>query len=174
MSDVWHISEKVMQKLKLLILFFICITPMKAQNMDAKSFDFWLGKWKANWVDQQGNEGSGTNEIKLIAGDKVLLEDFKILEGSSKGYRGTSISVFNPLTSTWHQTWMDNQGGNIIFTGAQKGEEKIFQTQLISGKRSKMVFSNIEKDSFMWDWESTEDGAKTWNLNWRIYYTRIQ
>jgi hypothetical protein len=35
-----------------------------------------------------------------------------------------------------------------------------------------MVFYDIKKDSFTWDWEGTQDGGETWNLLWRINYTR--
>jgi len=36
----------------------------------------------------------------------------------------------------------------------------------------KMTFKNIGRDAFMWDWEGTNDGGKTWKLLWRIDYKR--
>jgi len=35
-----------------------------------------------------------------------------------------------------------------------------------------MIFSNIQKDSFLWDWESSSDEGKTWTTNWKINYKR--
>lgn len=167
-----------MQKLILSLSFMLLINIVFSQELSSDSFNFWLGKWKATWVDSQGNPGEGTNHIYLITGDKVLHENFEILSGPNAGYKGTSISVFNPNTKAWHQTWMDNQGGNIVLTGELQGKKRIFKTaqQTTNGQQiqSRMVFYNIEQDQFTWDWEGTTDGGKTWNLNWRIEYTRLK
>jgi hypothetical protein len=37
----------------------------------------------------------------------------------------------------------------------------------------RMVFKEIKNDSFTWDWEKTEDGGKTWKLEWRINYKKV-
>lgn len=36
-----------------------------------------------------------------------------------------------------------------------------------------MRFYDILPGSFTWDWEGTRDGGRTWNLRWRIYYSRM-
>ncbi len=110
-------------------------------------------------------------------GGKVLQENFQILEGQSKGFIGGSISVFQPQTNTWKQAWADNQGGYFDFTGAFDGDKRIFKTQPreVNGQTivQRMVFYDISNDSFTWDWELSNDGGSTWNLNWRINYERI-
>jgi hypothetical protein len=35
-----------------------------------------------------------------------------------------------------------------------------------------MIFSNIQKDSLEWNWESSLDDGKTWKTNWKIFYKR--
>lgn len=165
-----------MKKLTITFCMLLAGVVLNAQELAPDTYDFWLGKWQAKWVDSQGNAGEGTNHIYLITGEKVLHENFEIHKGVNAGYKGTSISVFNSSTKVWHQTWMDNQGGNIIFTGEILGEKRIFKTamQEQNGQQiqSRMIFYNISDQSFSWDWERTTDGGKTWNLNWRIQYTR--
>lgn len=171
-------QKKVMQKLIVTICLIFIANISFSQELGPNTYNFWLGKWDAKWVDGQGNVGEGTNHISLITGDKVLHENFQILKGSNAGYLGTSISVFNPNTKVWHQTWMDNQGGNIVFTGEVQGDKRIFKTamQNTNGQQiqSRMVFYNIKEDGFTWDWERTTDGGQTWNLNWRIEYTKMK
>jgi len=74
------------------------------------------------------------------------------------------------------RAWADNQGGYFDFRGAFEGDKRIFMTQPreINGNTAvqRMVFYDIKKDSFSWDWESSSDEGETWNLNWRISYTR--
>ena len=36
----------------------------------------------------------------------------------------------------------------------------------------RMVFKDIEDNSFTWDWESSSDIGENWNLQWRINYKR--
>jgi len=164
---------------KIIVTIALLLTGHEAisQELNSDTFNFWQGKWQAKWVDGQGNEGGGTNQIGFITGGKVLHENFEISKGPNAGYKGTSISVFNPNTNVWHQTWMDNQGGNIVFTGEVADDKRIFKTamQNLNGQQiqSRMVFYDIQKDRFTWDWERTTDGGKTWNLNWRIQYTRM-
>jgi hypothetical protein len=149
-----------------------------AQTTPEINFDFWVGTWDLSWQGANGVEEKGRNVITKVLDGKVIQEQFEALEGAQKGYKGMSISVYNPSTKTWHQTWMDNQGGNINFTGETDGERRIFKTapQQRNGQQvvSRMVFYDITDNAFSWDWESTTDGGKNWNLNWRIRYTRAQ
>ena len=162
------------------ILVFLCLLPLSlaAQNpeIDEHNFDFWLGKWNAEWTDSNGNEGKGTNHIFKVLDGKVIEENFEITEGSQAGFKGKSLSVYNPFSNKWHQAWADNQGGYYNFHGVVEGDKKMFQTAQLEkdGKilQQRMVFYNIKQDRFTWDWEGTNDGGKTWNLLWRINYTR--
>ena len=146
------------------------------QVLDSASFDFWVGQWNAEWSLQNGETGKGTNFITKELDGKVIEENFSILEGPNAGFKGKSLSVYNPLNKIWHQAWTDNQGGYYDFHGAIEGDRNIFTTNVLEqgDKRiiQRMVFYDIEADSFTWDWEGTQDGGETWNLLWRINYTR--
>ena len=162
------------------ILLFLILLPVFANaqktSLNKSTYDFWLGKWNAEWVDANGNPGKGTNHIFKVLDGAVLEENFEITEGVQAGFKGKSLSVFNPASGTWHQAWTDNQGGYFNFNGEVMGDRKIFKTEPVKMRgntlQQRMVFYNIQKDRFTWDWESTKNGGKTWNLLWRINYTR--
>lgn len=143
-------------------------------------FDFWVGTWDATWDNGDSTIGRGTNNIHKALDGKVIQEDFKITDGGKNtGFTGRSLSVYNPVRKTWHQAWVDNQGGYYNLLGVIDGEKRIFQTtprRIKNGKllQQRMVFYDIKNDSFTWDWESSLDGGETWNLNWRIQYTRAK
>ena len=140
-------------------------------------FDFWVGKWEASWTDADGKIGKGTNTITKILDNTVIQENFKIIEGTAKGYLGTSISVYNPQKKMWHQGYADNQGAYFNLIGDRQGDKRIFKTEIVKqGEKQlvlRMVFYDIRENSMVWDWESSEDGGETWKLNWRINYKRI-
>lgn len=148
-----------------------------------KLFDFWVGKWNATWKNADGSVGKATNEVNRILKGKVIKENFIITEDpKNKGVHGLSFSVYNANTKTWKQTWVDNQGAYLDFTGRFESNKRIFERSFqgirdkYKGKtiRQRMVFYNIKTDSFDWDWESSLDGGKTWKLNWKIKYTRAK
>jgi hypothetical protein len=141
-------------------------------------FDFWLGGWEVTWEEAGGTVGRGTNFIEKTLDGKVIQENFRVNEGQMAGFMGTSISVYNAGTQTWKQAWADNQGGYFDFYGKIDGTKRIFQTEVqeIGGDTlftQRMVFYNITEDSLKWDWESSIDGGRTWNLNWRINYRKV-
>ncbi|MEO1012680.1 MAG: hypothetical protein AAFX53_15365 [Bacteroidota bacterium] len=140
-------------------------------------FDFWVGSWEATWDEGDGKTGIGTNEITKILDGTVIQETFQITKGESKGFKGTSISVYRPDLKRWKQAWADNKGGYYDFTGEFPGNKRIFQTTHVgsNGKQiiMRMVFKDIKKNTFIWDWESSEDRGNNWSLKWRISYQRI-
>ena len=153
-----------------------------AQDLPGKVeeyFDFWLGKWEVSWDEGEGKVGKGTNYITKILDDKVIQENFEVIEGQSKGFKGTSLTTYQSRFNKWRQAWADNQGGYYDFTGKFEGDKRIFQTGIFDtkdGKRftQRMIFYNINNSSLTWDWESSNNGGETWNLNWRINYMRME
>lgn len=153
-------------------------SPLSSNNPE-NDFDFWLGKWEVTWEEANGSTGRGANYIHKILDDKVILENFEILEGNNKGFKGKSMSVYQTAENRWKQAWTDNNGGYFDFTGIIEDEKRIFQTdvnELPDGSTfvQRMVFYDITEDTFTWDWESSQDGGKTWTLNWRIFYERLE
>jgi hypothetical protein len=163
-----------MKKIYILV-FMLSSQTMLAQlvlPVDSALFDFWIGEWQASWTNADGTKGTGKNSIRKTLDGKVIQENFEDMQG----FKGTSISVFNSQRKTWHQAWADNQGGYFNFLGEVDGQKRIFRTPAkeVSGKSitQRMVFYNITSNSMTWDWEKSEDGGKTWSLQWRILYTK--
>lgn len=141
-------------------------------------FDFWLGEWNLTWENADGSAGKGTNRIERVLGGRVIQENFSAEGGPMDGYVGRSWSVYSPRTGEWKQTWVDNQGGYLDFTGKIDGDRRIFQRSAVDPQGNeimqRMVFYNITRDSLTWDWERSNDGGQTWQLQWRINYSRAR
>lgn len=137
--------------------------------------DFWVGDWDVKWEEQNG-WGKGTNSIKKDLDGYAITENFCVLEGDLKGFHGMSLSVFNRRTQSWTQKWSDNQGGELGLKGFQEGDQIIFHMESTDslGNRilKRMKFYEITTTSLKWDWESSTDDGRTWELKWRIFYTK--
>lgn len=151
--------------------------PGLAQDHDTTQwYSFWVGDWDLTWQDRNGNTFQGTNHIVRILDGAVIQENFEAKTGPLTGFKGTSLSVYNPRKREWRQAWADNQGGYFDFTGRKEGDRYYFETQPVETPQGtvqqRMVFYDITEDSLVWDWEASQDGGQTWNLNWRINYQR--
>jgi len=168
-----------MKKTILLIICLFSINLITAQDKDSTLFDFWVGKWNVSWENQDGTIGKGTNHIAKTLDGTVIQENFRAINDSQiAGFKGTSISVYNPNTSIWHQAWADNSGGYFNFIGEIDGDKRIFKTHPVKKEDKvivlRMVFYDITEDALTWDWERSDDGGENWQLNWRINYTRAE
>lgn len=129
-------------------------------------FDFWLGEWNATW----GEDGKGTNHVERILGAKVVREDF-----TASDLHGISFSVYDPERKLWCQTWVDNNGSYLDFTGRFENDKMILtRDAIVRGQacKQRMVWFNIETNQFDWNWERSDDGGHSWRALWEIKYTR--
>jgi hypothetical protein len=142
----------------------------EAAVFDGTELDFWLGDWEARW----GEVGRGTNRLTRILADRVIEEDFR---GTGKGgsLHGRSWSVFDPERAIWRQTWVDDSGGYLEFTGERVDGCFAFARtapELGEAARQRMVFRDVTADRFRWTWEASLDGGATWEVRWEIDYRR--
>ena len=138
---------------------------------EARQFDFWVGKWEVRSPDGQL---AGTNEIQLILGECVLLENWK----GARGGNGKSINTFNKYKGKWQQTWVDDQGDITEFVnGEYKDQVMRFQaeTRGADGKSllRRLSFFNLGKDKVRQFSEQSTDGGKTWSTEYDLTYTRV-
>ncbi len=147
-------------------------------KQDSTLFDFWIGEWDLTWKDPDGSTAQGKNSITKILDGKVIRENFIALTGQSKGFKGESFSILDNRTGAWKQTWVDNQNSYLPFTGGSEdnGKTRFFSQEFTNKKgglvKQKMVFRDITKERFVWDWMNSADSGKTWNTQWSINYTR--
>ena len=129
-------------------------------------FDFWLGEWEATW----GEDGQGTNHVRRILDGKVVQEDF-----AAPNLHGLSFSVYDPERKLWCQTWVDNNGSYLDFTGRFENDKMILSRDaIIRGQvcKQRMVWFNINTNQLDWNWERSDDGGQSWRALWQIKYTR--
>ena len=131
-------------------------------------------KWELTWKDTEGKDERGTNTINKILGGCTIEENFTREDGT---FSGKSFSVYNPNKGIWEQTWVDNAGGYMTFTGGMSDDKMTLGREVITkdGRKimQRMTFFDIKPDAFTWDWERSLDNGQTWDLIWRINYKRI-
>jgi hypothetical protein len=126
--------------------------------------DFWLGEWTCT---DPADGSVGTNRIERVLGGKVVEETFAIVDAAGQALHGRSWSVLDKDRG-WLQTWVDDQGSYLDFTGGMTDEGFVFARP---GQR--MVFRDVTPDRFTWDWEKRSGEDAAWELVWRLRYERV-
>lgn len=136
------------------------------QDNPENQFDFWLGEWELTW----GEDGRGANRILRIMDEKIVQENF-----SGPDLKGMSVSAYDPERGLWCQTWVDNSGGYLDFTGKfEDGRMVLSRDAIVRGEacKQRMVWYDIYDDHLEWNWERSDDGGATWRILWQIHYVR--
>lgn len=168
-----------MLNITLLLIFIPFIAAAQAPDKPCSAsgshqLDFWLGDWNVEWRDADGNLSKGSNHVIRLFGNCVIEENFDGRPGTE--LIGKSFSVYDQKDKLWKQTWVDNSGAYLDFTGRFKDGRMILSRETVNPKgRSllqRMVYYNISENAFEWNWEISYNNGKTWELKWKINYFR--
>lgn len=146
-------------KLKALFYaFLLTILPLSlfAQNAQSKkcpcctenhrAFDFWLGDWETFTPD---GKLAGTNHIIMMQDSCIIQENWI---SARSGYTGTSYNWYNSTTDTWHQSWIDNQGGSLQLAGQLSGNKMVLSSEAVPDGKGGTTINRIT-------WTDNSDGT---------------
>lgn len=155
--------------LLIILVSFTCLNHSMSQKMSEHDLDFWVGHWNCYSSDTL----IGENKIQKILNNKIVEEKF--ITYADK-FSGGSWSAFDSISSQWKQTWVDNAGAYMLFTGAREKDTISFiedNSVTLHGQKHyrRMIFYSIKMNSFEWKWQSSEDKIE-WKTNWHISYKR--
>lgn len=78
--------------------------------------------------------------------------------------------------AAWEQEYWDNTGYHAYFRGAGRADGSFVLDQVRGGGLDagprRLRWHAITPDAFLWDYELSTDGGRTWQSTWRIEYSR--
>lgn len=138
---------------------------------ESRQFDFWVGDWSV--VSTRELTPVGRSHIERTIGNCVIWENWTSL--GDAGYSGKSYNIFNAEQNRWEQFWVDNQGEVIHFLGNLSEGIMDFRTEAAPGKAlvRHLRFYNLGADRVRQLSEGSEDGGKTWTVEYDFTYNRV-
>jgi len=149
-------------------------------SAEHRQLDFWLGDWNVVVHARATPEGpfadaTGHQHVETVLGGCAIAEHFSAA-GPQQPWAGKSYSSWQPNAGKWRQTWVDDSGGYLAFTGGvENGEMTLYgEPREVNGKafQMRMVFKDVTPRALRWEWQRSEDGWKTSAVMMRIDYTR--
>jgi len=149
-------------------------------------FDFEQGSWNIHlkkllhpmtgsttWV-----EFDGTSKTRKVWGGRAELEEFET-DGAVGHVEGLTLRLFNPETHQWNLYWANSKDG--IMAPPQIGEYKngqgeFYAQDTLDGKIIfvRFLWTNTKTAAPHFEQSFTDDGGKTWEVNWITDQTRAQ
>ncbi|WP_241759315.1 hypothetical protein [Pyxidicoccus parkwayensis] len=148
-------------------------------------FDFEIGTWKTR-LSRRLNPLTGSNKWVEYEGTTVVRKVWNgganLVELDVKGpagrIEGLSLRLYNPQTRQWSLNFSNRQGGTLSppTIGEFKNGRGEFYAQETLGGRAilvRFVISEMKPDSCRFEQAFSDDGGKTWEVNWIATDTRL-
>jgi hypothetical protein len=152
-------------------------------------FDFEVGTWKihlkrldrrlvgsTNWV-----EFDGTSVTRKVWGGRADLEEFETDSPAGGHIEGLTLRLYDPQTHQWSLYWATSKSGAMgppTIGEFKDGRGEFFDTEP-SGPNGRsilcrFVWTNTNTDTPHFEQSFSEDGGKTWEVNWITDQTRVE
>lgn len=148
-------------------------------------FDWEIGAWKAHlsrlqhpltgsktWI-----ELDGTSVVRKVWNGRANLGELET-DGPSGHIEGLTLRLYNPQSHQWNIHWANSSDGALgqpMVGGFKNGRGEFYDQETFNGRAIKVrfVFSDITQRSFRFEQAFSQDGGKTWEVNWIATFTRV-
>jgi hypothetical protein len=152
-------------------------------------FDFELGSWKIHlkrlihpltgsktWV-----EFDGTSVTRKVWDGRAQLEEFETDSPEAGHIEGLTLRLYDPQTHQWSLYWATSKSGTVgvptVGQFIKDGQGEFYDTEP-SGPNGRsilvrFIWSKTNTDTPHFEQSFSDDGGKTWEVNWITDQTRV-
>jgi len=149
-------------------------------------FDFEIGTWKTQlsrlrrpltgsntWVKYEG-----TTVVRKVWDGRANLVEL-VADGPAGHFEGLSLRLYNPDSRQWSLNFAGANSGAMsppVVGAFKNGRGEFYGQETFSGRAIfvRFVISDITPDSCRFEQAFSDDGGKTWEVNWVAVDTRVK
>jgi hypothetical protein len=164
--------------------------PALAQEVGARDgqhdFDFEIGTWNSRLSRlQKPLTGSttwleyvGTTVVRKVWEGRANLVELDV-EGPAGRLEGLSLRLYNPQSRQWSLNFSNSRGGTLaepMIGEFRNGRGEFYSQEEFNGRAIlvRFVITVITPDSCRFEQSFSDDGGKTWEVNWIATDTRVK
>src|SRR5215212_9686030 len=176
-----------MKYLGTLLVLFIAF-PVFAQSNQPDGqhdFDFEIGTWKTHlrrllnpltgsttWVDYEG-----TTVVRKVWNGRANLVEL-VVDGPRGHFEGLSLRLYNPQSHQWSLNFANSSDGTLAqptIGEFKNGRGEFYDQETYNGRAIlvRFVISDVTPTSCRFEQSFSDDGGKTWEVNWIAVDTRV-
>ena len=148
-------------------------------------FDFEIGKWKTHlrrlqrpltgsttWVEYEG-----TTVVRKVWNGRANLVELDV-NGPAGHIEALSLRLYNPESRQWSLNFANSKGGTLgqpTIGEFKNGRGEFFDQETFNGRAIlvRFVIFDITPNSCRFEQAFSEDGGKSWEVNWIATDTRV-
>jgi hypothetical protein len=160
--------------------------PRPAPRDGQHDFDFEIGAWKTRlsrrlrpltgsttWAEYEG-----TSMVRRVWGGAANLVELDV-SGPAGRIEGLSLRLYNPETRQWSLNFANRRGGTLTpptIGEFRDGRGEFHAQETLDGRAIlvRFVVSDITPDSCRFEQAFSDDGGRTWEVNWIAVDTRMK
>ena len=149
-------------------------------------FDFEIGTWKTHvkrllhpltgsntWVEYEG-----TTVVRKVWNGKANLVEL-VVDGPAGHFEGLNLRLYDPQSHQWSLNFANSRGGGIstpTIGDFKNGRGEFFDQETLNGRTIlvRFVVSDITPNFCRFEQAFSDDGGKTWEVNWIATDTRVK
>ena len=149
-------------------------------------FDFEIGTWRthlrrllhplsgsATWV-----EYDGTSVVRKVWDGRANLVELTA-DGPAGHFEGLSLRLYNPQARQWSLNFANVNSGTLTAPSIgefKDGRGEFYNQDTYNGRAIfvRFVITKITPDQYRFEQSFSDDGGKTWELNWVAIDTRVK
>jgi hypothetical protein len=149
-------------------------------------FDFEIGTWKTHlrrllhpltgsttWV-----EYDGTTVVRKVWNGRANLVEL-VADGPAGHFEGLNLRLYNPQSHQWSLNFANSSSGTMgqpTIGEFRNGRGEFFDQETLNGRAIfvRFVISDITPTSCRFEQSFSDDGGKTWEVNWIAIDTRVK
>jgi hypothetical protein len=149
-------------------------------------FDFEVGTWKTHvsrlahpltgsteWV-----EYDGTSVVHRLWNGRANLVELEI-DGPAGHIEGLSLRLYDPQAHQWSIHFANSKGGTLglpTIGEFKNGRGEFYDQEMFDGRAIlvRNIWSDITTSSCRFEQAFSDDGGKTWEVNWIATDTRVK
>ncbi len=157
-----------------------------SQQRDGQhDFDFEIGTWKTHlrrlqhpltgattWIEYEG-----TSVVRKVWNGRANLVEL-VVDGPAGHIEGLSLRLYDPQAHQWSLNYANSSAGTLSeptigeFTN---GRGEFFDRESFNGRTIfvRNVFTDITPNSYRFEQAFSDDGGKTWEINWVATDTKM-
>ena len=161
--------------------------PVAAPPRDGQhDFDFHIGTWKTRLTRlQRPLTGStswvayeGTTVVRKVWNGRANLVELDVT-GPAGRIEGMSLRLYNPDSRQWSLNFSNSASGTLsppTIGGFKDGRGEFFSQETLGSRAIfvRFVISEITTDSCHFEQAFSDDGGRTWEVNWIATDTRVK
>ncbi|MFL6234115.1 MAG: hypothetical protein ACJ76N_13355 [Thermoanaerobaculia bacterium] len=156
-----------------------------AERDGQHDFDFEIGTWKTHLSrrlhpltgSNAWTEMEGTTVVRKVWNGRANLVEL-VADGPSGHFEGLSLRLYNPQSRQWSLNFASSSAGALstpTIGQFKDGRGEFYDQEMLDGRAIlvRFVISEITPKSCRFEQAFSDDGGKTWEVNWIAVDTRV-